>query len=473
MARKRKKILLENITVSDAAAKGKAITRLDNGLVVFIEGAVPGDVCDVLVYKKRKSFLEGRAVKFHSYSDLRREAVCEHFGLCGGCKWQFMDYKHQLYFKQKEVEDSLTRLGGIEIPTISPILGCKNEFRYRNKMDYAFTNKRWITTEERGTGEEILDRNGVGFRVAGFWDKVIDLNECHLQPEPSNAIRKAARDYALEHKLEFFDIAKKEGFLRNLIIRMSSTGEIMALFQLFHEDVEQREGLLNHIADMFPEITSLLYCINPKGNETIFDLEIITFKGNDCIYEEMEGLKFKIGPKSFYQTNSTQAYELYKVTRDFADISKDDLVYDLYTGTGTIAQFVSRKAKKVIGVESVSEAIEAAKENAKNNNIDNCAFYAGDMKEVFTEQFISENGHPDVIITDPPRDGMHKKVVGQILDVAPKKIVYVSCNPATQARDLALMQENYKVTKVQPVDMFPQTFHVENVVLLEKRNGAK
>ena len=473
MARKRKKILLENITIADAGAKGKAITRLDNGLVVFIEGAVPGDVCDVLVYKKRKSFLEGRAVKFHSYSDLRREAVCEHFGLCGGCKWQFMDYKHQLYFKQKEVEDSLTRLGGIEIPIISPILGCKDEFRYRNKMDYAFTNKRWITTEERVTGEEVLNRDGVGFRVAGFWDKVIDLNECHLQSEPSNAIRKAARDYALEHKLEFFDIAKKEGFLRNLIIRMSSTGEIMALFQLFHEDVEQREGLLNHIADMFPEITSLLYCINPKGNETIFDLEIITYKGNDCIYEEMEGLKFKIGPKSFYQTNSTQAYELYKVTRDFADISKDDLVYDLYTGTGTIAQFVSRKAKKVIGVESVSEAIEAAKENAKNNNIDNCAFYAGDMKEVFTEQFISENGHPDVIITDPPRDGMHKKVVGQILDVAPKKIVYVSCNPATQARDLALMQENYKVTKVQPVDMFPQTFHVENVVLLEKRNGAK
>ncbi len=469
MARKRKKILLENITVADAGAKGKAITRLDNGLVVFIEGAVPGDVCDVLVYKKRKSFMEGRAVKFHSYSDLRREAVCEHFGLCGGCKWQFMDYKHQLYFKQKEVEDSLTRLGGIEIPTISPILGCKDEFRYRNKMDYAFTNKRWITTEERGTGKEVLERNGVGFRVAGFWDKVIDLNECHLQADPSNAIRKAARDYALEHKLEFFDITEKEGFLRNLIIRMSNTGEIMALFQFFHENVEQREGLLNHIANKFGEITSLLYCINPKGNETIFDLDIITFKGNDCIYEEMEGLKFKIGPKSFYQTNSAQAYELYKVTRDFADISEDDLVYDLYTGTGTIAQFVSRKAKKVVGVESVPEAIKAAKENAKKNNIDNCTFYVGDMKKVFTEQFINENGHPDVIITDPPRDGMHKKVVGQILDVTPKKVVYVSCNPATQARDLALMDEHYKVTKVQPVDMFPQTFHVENVVLLEKR----
>ena len=469
MARKRKKILLENITVADAGAKGKAVTRLDNGLVVFIEGAVPGDVCDVLVHKKRKSFMEGRPVKFHSYSDLRREAVCEHFGLCGGCKWQFMDYKHQLHFKQKEVEDSLTRLGGIEIPPISPILGCKDEFRYRNKMDYAFTNRRWITTEERGTGEEVLERNGVGFRVAGFWDKVIDLNECYLQAEPSNAIRKAARDYALEHKLEFFDIAEKEGFLRNLIIRMSSTGEIMTLFQFFQEDVEQREGLLNHIADKFPEITSLLYCINPKGNETIFDLDIITYKGNDCIYEEMEGLKFKIGPKSFYQTNSAQAYELYKITRDFADISEDDLVYDLYTGTGTIAQFVSRKAKKVVGVESVPEAIEAAKENAKNNSIDNCDFYVGDMKEVFTEQFISENGHPDVIITDPPRDGMHKKVVGQILDVAPKKVVYVSCNPATQARDLALMNEHYKVTRVQPVDMFPQTFHVENVVLLEKR----
>lgn len=469
MARKRKKILLENITVADAGAKGKAVTRLDNGLVVFIQGAVPGDVCDVLVHKKRKSFMEGRPVKFHSYSDLRRDPACEHFGLCGGCKWQFMDYKHQLHFKQKEVKESLTRIGGIEIPTISPILGCKDEFRYRNKMDYAFTNRRWITTEERGTGEEVLERNGVGFRVAGFWDKVIDLNECHLQEEPSNSIRKAARDYALEYKLEFFDIAEKEGFLRNLIIRMSSTGEIMTIFQFFKEDLEKREGLLNHIAEKFPEITSLLYCINPKGNETIFDLDIITYKGNDCIYEYMEGLKFKIGPKSFYQTNSAQAYELYKVTRDFANISEDDLVYDLYTGTGTIAQFVSRKAKKVVGVEFVPEAIEDAKENAKNNNIDNCTFYVGDMKEVFTENFIRKNGNPDIIITDPPRDGMHKKVVGQILDIAPKKVVYVSCNPATQARDLALMNEHYKVTKVQPIDMFPQTFHVENVVLLEKR----
>ena len=469
MARRRKKILLEKINVTDAGAKGKAISRLDNGLVVFIEGAVPGDICDVLIHKKRKSFMEGRAVKFHSYSDLRREAVCEHFGLCGGCKWQFMDYKHQLRFKQKEVEDSLIRLGGIDIPSISPILGCKDEFRYRNKMDYAFTNKRWITTEERGTGEEVLERNGVGFRVSGFWDKVINLNECHLQAEPSNAIRKAARDYALEHELEFFDFAEKEGFLRNLIIRTSSTGEIMVLFQFFHEDVVSRESFLNYIIDKFPEITSLLYCINPKGNETIFDLDIITYQGNDCIYEEMDGLRFKIGPKSFYQTNSAQAYELYKVTRNFADISDDDIVYDLYTGTGTIAQFVSRKAKKVVGVESVPEAIEAAKENAKNNNIYNCVFYVGDMKKVFTEQFINENGRPDVIITDPPRDGMHKKVVGQILDVSPKKVVYVSCNPATQARDLAMMNEHYKITKVQPVDMFPQTFHVENVVLLEKR----
>ena len=469
MTRRRKKILLENIRVANAGAKGKAVSRLDNGLVVFIQGAVPGDVCDVLIHKKRKSFMEGKPVKFHSYSDLRRQAICEHFGLCGGCKWQFMDYKHQLHFKQKEVEDFLTRLGGIEIPSISPILGCKDEFRYRNKMDYAFTNRRWITTEERGTGKKVLERNGAGFRVAGFWDKVIDLNECHLQAEPSNTIRKAARDYALEHKLKFFDIAEKEGFLRNLIIRMSSTGEIMVLFQFFHENVDQREGLLNYISDKFPEITSLLYCINPKGNETIYDLDIITYKGNNCIYEEMDGLKFKIGPKSFYQTNSLQAYELYKVTRSFADISKDDIVYDLYTGTGTIAQFVSRKAKKVVGIESVYESIEAAKENAKNNNIDNCVFYVGDMKKVFTEQFINENGRPDIIITDPPRNGMHKKVVGQILDVAPKKVVYVSCNPATQARDLALMNEHYKLTKVQPVDMFPQTFHVENVVLLERR----
>ena len=470
MARRRKKILLENITVADAGAKGKAVTRLENGLVVFIEGAVPGDVCDVLVHKKRKSFMEGRPVKFHSYSDLRRDPVCEHFGLCGGCKWQFMSYEHQLHFKEKEVKDALTRIGGIEISELQPILACKDEFRYRNKMDYAFTNRRWITTEERGTGEEVLNRKGVGFRVSGFWDKVIDLNECHLQAEPSNAIRKVARDYAIKNNLEFFDIAEKKGFLRNLIIRMSSTGEIMTLFQFFHEDEKKRESLLNHISNVFPEITSLLYCINPKGNETIFDLDIITYKGADCIYEEMEGFKFKIGPKSFYQTNSSQAYELYKVVRDFADISANDIVYDLYTGTGTIAQFISKKAKQVIGVESVPEAIADAKENAANNGVDNCTFYTGDMKEVFKEKFIKENGYPNIIITDPPRDGMHKKVIGQILDVAPRKIVYVSCNPATQARDLALMNEHYAVTKVQPVDMFPQTYHVENVVLLERRS---
>ena len=469
MPRTRKKILLEKVMIADAGAKGKAVTRLENGLVLFVEGAVPGDVCDVLVHKKRKSFLEGRPVKFHSYSERRREPKCEHFGVCGGCKWQFMGYQHQLEFKQKEVVDALTRIGGIELPAVTPILGCKDEFCYRNKMDYAFTNRRWITVEESAGGEEITCRNGAGLRVAGFWDKVVDLNKCHLQTEPSNAIRKAARDYANNHELEFFDIAEKEGFLRNLMIRMSSTGEIMTLFQFFYEDKEKREGLLNHIAKQFPEITSLLYTINNKGNETIFDLDIITFKGEDCIYEEMEGLKFKIGSKSFYQTNSAQAYELYKVTRDFAGINANDLVYDLYTGTGTIAQFVAKQAKKVVGVESVPQAIAAAKENAANNGIDNCTFHVGDMKEVFTESFIADNGQPDVIITDPPRDGMHKKVIGQILDVAPKKVVYVSCNPATQARDLALMDEHYKVTKVQPVDMFPQTFHVENVVLLERR----
>jgi 23S rRNA (uracil1939-C5)-methyltransferase len=469
MGRKKKKILLENVLVADAGAKGKSISRLENGLVLFVEGAVPGDVCDVLVHKKRRSFLEGKPVKFHSYSEKRREPKCEHFGLCGGCKWQFMEYEHQVDYKQKEVVDALSRIGGIELPEVSPILKCENEFLYRNKMDFAFTNRRWITEEESAEGKEITDRNGAGFRVAGFWDKVINLNECHLQAEPSNAIRKAARDYAIAHELDFFDIADKEGFLRALTLRMSSTGEIMALFQFFYEDKEKREGLLEHMHQQFPEITSLLYTINDKGNESIFDLNIITYFGEDCIYEEMEGLKFKIGPKSFYQTNSKQAYELYKVARDFADIQKDDIVYDLYTGTGTIAQFVSKNAMKVIGVESVPEAIEAAKENAKNNQIDNCKFYVGDMKEVFTEDFIRKNGRPDVVITDPPRDGMHKKVIGQLLDVGAKKIVYVSCNPATQARDLALMTEHYIVTKIQPVDMFPQTYHVENVVLLEKK----
>lgn len=469
MARTRKKIVLENILVADAGAKGKAISRLENGLVLFIEGSVPGDVCDVLVHKKRRSFMEGKPIKFHSYSDLRTEPKCEHFGLCGGCKWQFMSYENQLKFKEKEVIDALTRIGGVELPEANPILGCENDYRYRNKMDFAFTNRRWITVEESEARKEITDRNGVGFRVGGFWDKVININECHLQEEPSNAIRKSARDYALAHQLVFFDIVEKEGFLRNLMIRTSSNGQIMVVMQFFYEDKEKREGLLDHLHAEFPEITSLLYTINNKGNETIYDLDIITYKGEDCIYEEMEDLKFKIGPKSFYQTNSKQAYELYKVAREMADISSDDLVYDLYTGTGTIAQFVAKKAKKVVGVESVPEAIEAANENAVNNKIDNCVFYVGDMKEIFTEQFIAHNGAPDVIITDPPRDGMHKNVIGQILDVAPKRVVYVSCNPATQARDLSLMDEHYKVVKVQPVDMFPQTYHVENVVLLEKR----
>lgn len=469
MGRKRKKILIEEVKITDAGAKGKAISKLENGLILFVEGAVPGDVCDVLVHKKRRSFLEGKPIKFHSYSVKRRDPKCEHFGLCGGCKWQFMDYEHQLAYKQKEVQDALSRLGGIELPEIDSILACENEFRYRNKMDFAFTNRRWITDKESAENTEIFDRNGVGFRVSGFWDKVIDLNECHLQEEPSNAIRKAARDYAKKHHFDFFDIAQKEGFLRSLTIRMSSTGDIMVLFQFFYEDKEKIEGLLNHISEKFSEVSSLLYTINSKGNETIFDLDIITFKGQDHIYEEMEGLQFKIGPKSFYQTNSKQAYQLYKVTREFANIQDNDIVYDLYTGTGTIAQFISKNALKVIGVESVPEAIEAAKENAKNNRIDNCQFHVGDMKTVFTEEFIRKNGLPDVVITDPPRDGMHKKVIGQLLDVAPKRIVYVSCNPATQARDLALMNEHYKVTKVQPVDMFPQTYHVENVVLLEKR----
>lgn len=469
MGRKRKKITIEKVTIEDAGAKGKSITRLENGLVLFVEGAVPGDVCDVLVHKKRKSFLEGKPIKFHSYSDKRIEPKCEHFGLCGGCKWQFMDYKHQLKYKQKEVVDSLTRIGGIDIPEVSNILGCNQEFYYRNKMDYAFTNRRWITKQESESEKEIKHRNGAGFRVAGFWDKVIDINDCHLQAEPTNKIRKAARDYAIKNKLDFFDIAQKEGFLRNLTIRMSSNGQIMVLLQFFYEDKDKREGLLNYLDSNFPEITSLLYTINNKGNESIFDLDIITFKGEDFIYEEMEGLKFKIGPKSFYQTNSLQAYELYKLTREFAQISKEDVVYDLYTGTGTIAQFVAKQAKKVIGIESVPEAIAAAKENAENNEIDNCDFYVGDMKEIFTEKFIEDNGKPDIIITDPPRDGMHKNVIGQLLDVHPNRIVYVSCNPATQARDLSLMNEHYKVVKSQAVDMFPQTYHVENIVLLEKR----
>lgn len=467
--RKHNKIAFEALDVIDAGAKGKAIAKAPDGRVVFIDNAVPGDVADVQTTQKRKAYYKASATHFHKLSERRTEPVCQHFGTCGGCKWQNMEYDSQLYFKQKEVENNLRRLGKIELPEITPILGSKEIYFYRNKMEFSFSDSRWLTLNEIKSDIAIADKNALGFHIPGMWDKILDIKKCHLQEDPSNALRNEIRDFATIQNIPFFNARKQEGLLRTLMIRTSSTGEIMVLVQFFYEDKEKRELLLNFIAEKFPEVTSLLYVVNEKGNDTIYDQEVVCFKGRDHIFEEMEGLKFKINAKSFYQTNSAQAYELYKITREFADLSGDELVYDLYTGTGTIAQFVAKKANKVIGVEAVPEAIEDAKKNAEFNNIENTQFFAGDMKKVFTQDFINTHGHPDVIITDPPRDGMHKDVVAQIINILPKRIVYVSCNSATQARDLALLDEHYKVTKTQAVDMFPQTHHVENVVCLELR----
>ncbi len=470
MGRKRhERKVFENIEVIDAGAKGVSVAKAPDGKVVFLPNVVPGDVIDVQTTRKRKAYYEGRAINFHSYSEHRTEPVCEHFGTCGGCKWQNMKYERQLFYKNQEVQNNLQRIGKIELPEFEPILGSEKQFFYRNKMEFGFSNARWMTQEEIASGKEFEHKNALGFHIPKMWDKILDIEKCHLQQDPSNAIRNEIKEFAAKKNLEFFDARNQEGFLRTLMIRTASTGEIMVLIQFFKEDKANRELLLNFVAERFPEITSLLYVINSKGNDTLYDQDIQLFKGRDYILEEMEGLHFSINAKSFYQTNSDQAYELYKITRDFAGLTGEELVYDLYTGTGTIAQFVSKKAKKVIGVEAVPEAIEDAKANAVRNNITNCDFFAGDMKNVFNDEFIATHGQPDVIITDPPRDGMHKDVVGQILKIAPKRVVYVSCNSATQARDLALLNEKYKVIRVRPVDMFPQTHHVENVVLLEKR----
>ncbi len=469
MARKNKNKEFKNLEVIDAGAKGKSIAKAPDGKVIFIGNAVPGDVVDVQTTKKKRAFYEGTATKIHEFSDKRVEPPCIHFSVCGGCKWQFMGYEHQLFYKQKEVTNNLTRLGKIELPEVTPILGSKEIYFYRNKMEFSFSDSRWLTQEEIQSGKDIQDRNALGFHIPGMWDKILDIKECHLQQAPSNGIRNGIKQFAIKNNIPFFNTRDQKGMLRTLMIRTSSTGEIMVLLQFFEDNKAQRELLLNFVAEEFPEITSLQYVINSKGNDTIYDQEVVCYKGQDHIFEEMEGLKFKINAKSFYQTNSAQAYELYKITRDFAGLTGDEVVYDLYTGTGTIAQFVAAKAKKVIGVEAVPEAIEDAKQNAENNNITNTEFYVGDMKKVFTSEFVKTHGEPDVLITDPPRDGMHKDVVAQIIGILPQRIVYVSCNSATQARDLALLDEHYKVTRTQAVDMFPQTFHVENVVCLERR----
>jgi 23S rRNA (uracil1939-C5)-methyltransferase len=463
------KIIFTNVTVVDAGAKGVSVGKAEDGRVIFISNAVPGDVVDVQTLKKRKAYFEGKAIKIHTYSEHRTEPVCEHFGVCGGCKWQNMQYDQQLFFKNKEVYNNLKRIGKIELPEFEPILGSDKQFFYRNKMEFGFSDSRWMTNEEIESGVEFDNKNALGFHIPRMWDKILDISKCHLQEDTSNAIRNEIRSFANANNMSFFNPRHHKGLLRTLMIRTASTGEIMVLIQFFEDDNVNRDLLMNHLAETFPQITSLLYVINSKPNDTIYDQEVKLFKGRDYILEEMEGLQFSINAKSFYQTNSAQAYELYKITRDFAGLTGEELVYDLYTGTGTIAQFVSKQAKKVIGVEAVPEAILDAKANAERNNITNCEFYVGDMKNVFNDAFIAQHGKPDVIITDPPRDGMHAAVVEQIMKIAPDKVVYVSCNSATQARDLALMDSLYKVTRVRPVDMFPQTHHVENVVLLEKK----
>lgn len=472
MARKKKELpLLEKVTITDVAAEGKALAKV-NDLVVFVPYVVPGDVVDLQVKRKKNHYAEAVAVNFHEYSPVRAVPFCQHYGVCGGCKWQCLPYAEQIKYKQKQVTDNLTRIGKIELPEISPILGSEKTEFYRNKLEFTFSNKRWLTEEEVKQDVKYDQMNAVGFHIPGAFDKVLAIEKCWLQDDISNRIRNAVRDYAYDHGYSFFNLRSQEGMLRNLMIRTSSTGELMVLLQCKiteEHEMELMKQLLGFIGEEFPQITSLLYVVNNKCNDTINDLDVKVFKGNDHIFEEMEGLRFKIGPKSFYQTNSEQAYNLYKVARNFAGLTGNELVYDLYTGTGTIANFVSRQAKKVIGIEYVPEAIEDAKVNSEINGIRNTLFYAGDMKDILTQEFINEHGRPDVIITDPPRAGMHNDVIDTILFAEPKRIVYVSCNPATQARDLSLLDAKYKVTAVQPVDMFPHTHHVENVVLLEKR----
>jgi len=471
MARKKKELpLLEQVTITDVAAEGKALARVDD-MVVFVPYVVPGDVVDLQVKRKKHNYAEAIAVKFHECSPLRREPFCKHFGICGGCKWQCLEYEEQLRYKQKQVTDNLTRIGKIELPEISPILGSEQTREYRNKLEFTFSNKRWLTQEEVERDVRYDQMNAVGFHIPGAFDKVLAIDECHLMDDICNRIRNGVRDYAYEYGYTFFDLRSQEGMLRNMMIRVVDEGPgLMVVMQFKIVDPAEEalmKQLLQYMADTWPEITSLMYVINNKCNDTIGDLPVYTFKGEDHIIEQMEGLKFKVGPKSFYQTNSRQAYNLYKVAREFAGLTGNELVYDLYTGTGTIANFVSRQARQVIGIEYVPEAIEDAKVNSAINGIDNTLFFAGDMKDILNQGFINRYGRPDVIITDPPRAGMHGDVIDTILLAEPKRIVYVSCNPATQARDLSLLDVKYRVARVQPVDMFPHTHHVENVVLLE------
>jgi len=469
MGRKRKELpVVENVEITGVAAEGKSIARVDD-MVVFIPYGAPGDVVNIKLDKKKRSYAEAHIVDLVKPSPDRVTPTCEHFGVCGGCKWQHIPYESQLRYKRDQVVDALTRIAKVEIPEVNPTLGSKETFCYRNKLEYTFSCKCWITFEDLRSGREIADRNALGFHIPGAFDKVLDIKKCWLQDDLSNRIRLFVRQYALAKGYEFYDIKAQQGLMRTLMVRIASTGEVMLIVVFARPEQEKIDDMMGAIAAEFPEITSLLYVVNQKVNDTIADQEVITYRGRDYINEEMEGLQFRIGPKSFYQTNSLQAYELYKVARRMAYLKPDDLVYDLYTGTGTIANFVARQVKKVVGIEYVPEAIADAKLNSEVNGIDNTIFFAGDMKDVLTDGFIAEHGRPDVMIIDPPRAGMHEDVVNVILNARPERIVYVSCNPATQARDLALMDSLYRVEEVQPVDMFPHTHHVENVVRMTRR----
>ncbi|WP_462280457.1 23S rRNA (uracil(1939)-C(5))-methyltransferase RlmD [Salinivirga cyanobacteriivorans] len=465
--RNKKKPLLEQVEITDIGSEGKALARVENK-VVFVPYTAPGDIVDIQVTRKRKNFLEGFVTKYHKYSEDRIDAFCEHFGTCGGCKWQHLPYEIQLKAKQQQVADNLERIAKIPLPEISPIMGSAKTRYYRNKLEFTFSNRRWLTKEEIEEDKTHEDLYALGFHVPKLFDKVLDINTCYLQDDFSNKIRNEVRDFALKNNYTFFDIRNHHGLLRNLIIRNTASGQWMVIVVFYEDDQDKREKLLEHLKSTFPEITSLNYIINSKANDSIADQQVVNYAGTDHLLEEMEGLQFKIGPKSFYQTNSDQAYELYKVARNFAGLTGDETVYDLYTGTGTIANFLASKAKNVIGIEYIEEAVEDARFNSELNKIGNTSFYAGDMRDLLNREFFETHGKPEIIITDPPRAGMHQDVVNAILESDSEKIVYISCNPATQARDLALLNAKYEVKKIQPVDMFPHTHHIENVVLLEK-----
>ncbi len=467
LGRKRKNIVHQNVRIEDIGAEGKSVTRV-NGQVVFVSKALPGDVVDLKVTKNKKSYQEAIPLKFHEYSNMRIPPFCSHFDLCGGCKWQDLPYEEQLKYKEKQVTDNFERIGKVKVES-RPVLPSEYTKYYRNKLEFTFTNFRWLTEEELNIMPKEKNLNGLGFHIPGRWDKIVDVEHCYLQREPSNEIRNAIKDFAVRHNYTFFDLRKQTGFLRNLVIRTTSTDELMVILIFYYEDQEKRERILHYLANQFPQITSQMYMINPKANDSIYDLEAKLYNGRDYIIEKMDGLDFKLGPKSFFQTNSFQALRLYKLVLEFTALNGNEIVYDLYTGTGTIANFIAPYAQKVVGIESVPEAVKDAETNSRMNNIDNTVFVAGDMIEILDGQFIHQYGAPDVVITDPPRAGMHKKVIQNLLAAEPEKIVYVSCNPATQSRDVNLLSEKYSVKIIQPVDMFPHTYHVENIALLEVR----